>query len=321
MAHWQSLSVFIAVAEEGSFSGAAKRLDLTQPTVSFHIDNLEKALGCPLLQRTAKGASLTDYGQFLYDNTRRASDLLAATESHLRAMVAGAAGQITLGASTIPAEYILPGLIAAFQRSHPGLRFTLRTGDSQTTLAAFTAGEVPIAIIGNRPPADLSPKPLWQDELVLAAHPAICASLGATPTLAETLSLPLVARSLTSGSMQTVLAALASKGFSADKLAITLEVGGNEALKAALLSQAGTGFISRWAVAAELAAGSLAVIPLPDLTIHRQFYAVARLPLIPTCLQMFWEYLLVSDRAVDKSHLRRTRKGQATVLRRFVLRS
>jgi DNA-binding transcriptional LysR family regulator len=295
MAHWQSLSVFAAVAEEGSFSGAAKRLDLTQPTVSFHIDNLEKALGCPLLQRTAKGASLTAYGQFLYENTRKASDLLAATESQLQAMLAGAAGQITLGASTIPAEYILPGLIAAFQRSHPGLRFTLRTGDSRTTLEAFNAGEVPIAVIGNRPDDALDPQPLWRDELVLVAHPAVRARLGGAPSLAQALSLPLAVRSLASGSMQAVLAALSTRGITAGDLDITLEVGGNEALKAAILSQAGPGFISRWAVAAELAAGSLVAIPLPGLTIHRQFYAIARQPLAPTCMQVFWEYLLASE--------------------------
>lgn len=295
MAHWQSLSVFIAVAEEGSFSGAAKRLDLTQPTVSFHIDNLEKDLGCQLVQRTAKGTALTAYGQFLYANTHKASDLLAATERQLQAMVAGAAGLLTLGASTIPAEYILPGLIAAFQRSHPGLRCTLRTGDSRSILAAFAAGDVPIAVLGNRPPADLDPRPLWQDELVLVAHPAVRAALGPAPSLAEALSLPLVARSLASGSMQAVLAALAARGIAADNLTINFEVGGNEALKAAILSQAGPGFISRWAVAGELAAGSLAVIPLPGVTIHRQFYAVAHPPLIPTCLQLFWEYLLASE--------------------------
>ena len=105
MSHWHSLSVFIGVAEEGSFSGAAKRLELTQPTVSFHIDSLEKKFGCPLFQRTAKGATLTVYGETLYQNTRIISSLLDETEKQLKAMREGAAGKILFGASSIPASW------------------------------------------------------------------------------------------------------------------------------------------------------------------------------------------------------------------------
>jgi molybdate transport repressor ModE-like protein len=76
MSQWQSLSVFLAVAEEGSFSGAAKKLEITQPTVSFHIDNLEKKLGCPLVERTAKGTTLTVYGEVLFANLGKAEALL-----------------------------------------------------------------------------------------------------------------------------------------------------------------------------------------------------------------------------------------------------
>lgn len=292
MSHWQSLSVFLAVAEEGSFSGAAKRLALTQPTVSFHIDNLEKRLGCPLVERTAKGTTLTVYGQVLYDNTGKADALLTAAESQLRAMAAGAAGRITLGASTIPAEYILPGLVASFLRDHPGLDVVLRTGDSQSVLAGFTAGHFPIAVVGVHPGPDWLVRQLWADELVLAAHPDTAAALGGAPTLAEALALPLVSRSLSSGTMRAVLDALAPYGAGPDALRIVFQVGGNEALKAAIASQAGAGFISRWAIRDELAAGRLTVVTPAGLAIHRRFYAACRPPLLPEGVRMFWDYLI-----------------------------
>lgn len=294
MSHWQSLSVFLAVAEEGSFSGAAKKLDLTQPTVSFHIDNLEKKLGCPLVERTAKGTTLTVYGEVLFANLGKAEALLKAAENQLKAMVDGAAGRIILGASTIPAEYILPGLAAAFLQKNPGLEIDLRTGDSMTILSALSAGQFPLAVVGSPPGEGCKSRPLWQDELVLVAHPALAARLTDTPTLAEALSLPLVARGHSSGSMRAVFTALAARGFGRDQLRIAFQVGGNEALKAAIVSQAGVGFISRWAVREELASGRLAVIPLPDMKIIRTFYAVCRPPLLPECVQRFWDFLLAS---------------------------
>jgi DNA-binding transcriptional LysR family regulator len=296
MSHWQSLSVFLAVAEEGSFSGAAKKLNLTQPTVSFHIDNLERRLGCPLVDRTTRGTSLTVYGELLYANTRKADDMLRAAESQLRAMIAGAAGRITIGASTIPAEYILPALAASFLQSHPGVEVDLRTGDSQTMLEAFDGGDLPIAVVGARPGGNYEAYPLWQDELVLVAHPALAARLSPAPSAEEILALPLVARGKTSGSMRAVNEALADHGIDPGRLRIAFRVGGNEALKAAVVSRAGAGFISRWAVKEELAAGHLTVIDLPPLRIVRSFYAVSRPPLVPECVRLFWEYLLASGK-------------------------
>ena len=294
MSHWQSLSVFLAVAEEGSFSGAAKKLDLTQPTVSFHIDNLEKRLGCPLVERTARGANLTVYGEVLYGNTRKAEALLITTENQLKAMVAGASGRVIVGASTIPAEYILPGLIAAHLRQNPAVTVNLRTGDSQTMLDAFHRGELPIAVVGSRPAGDCEAHPLWQDELVLVAHPQLAARLREAPSPEDVLALPLVARSKTSGSMRAVYDAFSTHGIGPDNLRITFQVGGNEALKAAIVNQAGIGFISRWAVTGELEAGRLTIIHLPALKIVRRFYAVSRLPLVPECVKAFWDYLLTS---------------------------
>lgn len=296
MSHWQSLAVFSAVAEEGSFSGAAKKLELTQPTVSFHIDNLEKSFGCPLFQRTARGATLTVYGEVLFHNTCKINVQLAQTHNQIKAMVEGAAGKISFGASTVPAEYIVPRLVAEFLRDQPNLQFSLKTGDSQTILAGFANGDFPIAIVGTHPGDGYDVHPLWQDELILIAHPALRAGLGDSPDFAKLLAYPFVDRGVSSGSARSVYAELEKHGVSPSQLQVVLQVGGNEALKSAVLSQVGLGFISRWAVKEELKSGSLQIVNLPGLKITRQFYAVCRQPLIPTCVQNFWEFLLRDSR-------------------------
>lgn len=132
MSYLQALDVFIAVAEEHSFSAAAKKLSLSQPTVSFHIDSMERKFGCPLFVRTRRGAELTVYGRTLYDNTRNVQELLARTERKIRDLRQGVSGKITIGAGTIPGEYILPSLLALFLQQHPGVSVNLISADSQS---------------------------------------------------------------------------------------------------------------------------------------------------------------------------------------------
>jgi DNA-binding transcriptional LysR family regulator len=294
MSYLHSLSVFAAVAEEGSFSGAAKKLNLTQPTISFHIDNLEKEFGCPLFQRTAKGSTLTVYGEILLNNTYGISAQMEETRKQIKTMVDGSAGKITLGASTVPAEYILPKLLAKFMGQYPDIRFSLQTGDSQSVLDDLRAGKFPIAVLGADPGGEFVTKPLWQDELVLVAHSELKAQLGDKPTLAKIFALPFVARAWSSGSTRAAYSALTEHGVSPNHLKIVLEVGGNEALKTAVANKLGIGFISRWAVQQEIAAGLLATIPLPGIKVARKFFATCRQPLIPACIQCFWDYLITT---------------------------
>lgn len=299
MSQWQLLSVFNAVVEEGSFSGAAKRLDLSQPTVSFHIDNLEKSFGCALFQRTGRGVVLTAYGELLFSHTSKIDTQLETAHKQIKAMLQGKYGEMIIGASTIPAEYILPGLIAEFLRDRPELRILLQVGSSKTILAGFTAGDYPIAIVGMHPGNEHKVLDLWPDEMVLIAHPDIRAVLGEKPALETILAYPFVSRLSTSGSLQTVHNALKERGASPNRMRVVLEVNSNEAIKAAVLNKIGLGYVSKWAVQEELYSGRLAAIQIPGFTITRQFYAVCQDHPLLNCFHLFWEFL------------QRTRKDQA----------
>lgn len=292
MSYLQSLPVFLAVVEEGSFSAAAKKLRLTQPTISFHIDNLEKDFNCQLFTRTTKGVLLTTYGETLYQNTYKIHDVIRETQNQISAMVAGNAGHITIGASTIPAEYILPALLADYLGQHPDIKLSLKTGDSGTILESFREGLFPIAIVGSKPDSSMFSHPLWIDELVLIAHPDIAASLPPDPQTADIFNLPFVIRAATSGTRSSFFETLAEHGITSEPHSTILEVGGSESLKSAVLHKVGIGFISRWAVQRELADDRLRVIPLPSFKVERQFYAVCRPPLLPTCVQLFWDFLI-----------------------------
>ena len=291
MSYLHSLSVFSTVVEEKSFSAAAKKLGLTQPTVSFHIDNLEKKFNCPLFTRTAKGVMLTVYGEKLYTNTQKIHRIAAETENHLKHLVAGNAGEISIGASTIPGEYILPDIITDFIKLHPGIKCSITTGDSATIMSAFQQGKFPLAIVGSKPDDSLASQAIWRDQLILAAHPDIVAKLGSNATIAEILALPFIFRETSSGTRGTALTALAKHGIMPSKLNVVLQVSGNQALKTVLLKQAGIGFISAWAIQQELADGRLISIPLPGINLERTFYTVRDITLLPTCVESFWQFL------------------------------
>ena len=291
MSYLHSLSVFSTVAEEKSFSAAAKKLGLTQPTVSFHIDNLEKKFDCPLFTRTAKGVILTIYGEKLYISTQKIQRIAIETENHIKTLVAGNAGEINIGASTIPGEYLLPHIITEFLTLHPSIKFSIATDNSAAILSAFHQGKFPIAIVGSKPDDSLTSKTIWRDRIILACHPEIAVKLGISPTISEILALPFILRDASSATRTTALTTLVKHGFNLDKLNIALQVSGNQALKTAILGQAGIGFISTWAIQQELADGRLHSISLPGIELERTFYIVRDTTLTSTCVENFWEFL------------------------------
>src|SRR4051812_2090432 len=101
------LRAFIAVAEEGSFGGAAQRLHLSQPAVSKHVAALEREVGVELVRRRPSIA-LTSPGRFLADYVTRAGALLEQAERGVRALIEGEAGLLWLGASGTPGPISCP---------------------------------------------------------------------------------------------------------------------------------------------------------------------------------------------------------------------
>ena len=110
----KQLEAFVEVAESGSFSKAAKRLFLTQPTVSAHILALEKELDIRLFVRNTKEVCLTEEGQRLYFYARQMADLQYKIKEEFGHRKTEEKQCIAIAASTVPAQYLLPELLAKF---------------------------------------------------------------------------------------------------------------------------------------------------------------------------------------------------------------
>ena len=107
----RQLEIFARVAELGSFSKAADALHLTQPTVSEHIRALEDELGVRLLDRLRRGASVAPAGQLLLTYATRMLALSREARQAMSGFQGKMSGDLVVGASTIPGEYVLPALL------------------------------------------------------------------------------------------------------------------------------------------------------------------------------------------------------------------
>jgi len=273
---WQ-LEIFCAVVELKSFSRAAELLFVSQPTVTSHIMALEKRLGVKLLDRTTRKVKPTPAGELLY---KHAKALLAEHETLLQELSrfqGGLIGRLVFGASTIPAHYLLPPLMAKFCRQFPQTRLVMRVDSSVQVLESVVNGELEMGVIGVKQDVpNLKFIPLWSDEIVLIVHSEHeWAKRGFVP-IEELASQPFVFREEGSGTRKIFEQFLAQNNFSPRRLTVVAEVGSTEAVKQFVASGGGVGFVSIRSVNDE-ERERFGIVRLWEGRITRQFFAIVPL--------------------------------------------
>lgn len=273
------LSTFLAVAENGGVLPASRRLNLSQPAVTARIRQLEETLGAPLFLRSARGMVLTPRGKRLITYARRMAALLTDAANALDLAEAAPAEPLTLAASTTPAAHLLPGILATYQQAgHSLAGFSLRVGNTEQVLGWLRDGTVPLAIVEGQPKARGIHLELFRkDELLPVWAPAampkpVAKRITAMQRPAELADLPLLWREEGSGTRRVVEAALEKARVPSHAWSSGSQFGGGtDTIKAAALAGLGIAFLPRCAIAAELASGTLQVLPLKSLRIPRAF--------------------------------------------------
>jgi LysR family transcriptional regulator, low CO2-responsive transcriptional regulator len=273
----KQLEVFINVAETGSFSKGAEATFITQSTVSQHISALESEFGLKLLDRTGKGALLTEGGKLLLERARRLVDYAREIPIALDRFKGVEEAVLRVAASGIPGEYIIPAALPLLINRFPGLTLTLVQGDSREVLDKLLAEEVEFGVVGGRIAEDgLEFTPFARDELVLIAPCAHrWAAVGAI-SLDELLEESFVLRELGSGTGKAAADALSEAGIDPARLRVSAHLGSNEAVKRAVIAGVGVSFVSAISVQRELEQGSLVQVKVNDVDIRRCFYLAKR---------------------------------------------
>ncbi len=269
------LETFAKAAELGSFTAAARALRLTQAAVSQRIQALEKVLGKPLFHRRGGRVVVTEAGRRLYDYAQRILDLHREARRQVSGQKSPVAGELTLAASSIPGEHLLPALLADFRRKFPEIRARASVADSQAVLLQVERGEANLGLVGWKPDRPhFESRFLANDRMVLVVPPRHPLARRKTVTVSEMIRHPLLVREPGSGLRHYFEQALERAGYSLGDLQVALELGSNEAIKEAVLRGAGVAVLSAYAVQKEVKSRVLRALQVSDLHCDREMLIV-----------------------------------------------
>lgn len=260
----KQLEAFVQVSESGSFSKAAKELFLTQPTISAHISSLEKELNVRLFIRNTKEVSLSDDGKDLYRYAKQITDLEKAIEERFYMDSDDGKHFITIAASTIPAQYLLPKILMCYRERYPKEQIKIMETDSSEVVTQVVDHMVDVGFTGTV----LEKKhckyiPFYKDELAVI-----------TPDTSEYRILkeqnrddidwikrkPLILREEGSGTRKEAEKQLKSAGISMETLDIVASIANQETIKKSVKQGMGITVLSRLAAEDE---DGLLIFPIP----------------------------------------------------------
>lgn len=289
---FKQLQSLIAVVDCKSFTKAAEKLYISQPTISAHIRSLEEELNSRLMIRTTKSIEITPHGLELYEC---ASTMLGLCDNLIQRWQPGGNQVIQLGASTIPSAYILPEILPKYGELHPDIYFSIHQGDSQDVIQGILNHSYDIGMAGMECEDDaLDYLPFYRDRMVLVtpvnSHFLALKQQG-EDVIQTILREPLILRERGSGSRKTADVFLESIGIKEEDLQVSARINDQEAIKNFVVGGLGVSIVSEIATRDLAAEKRLLVFELPEYTARRNLYLVTRKNyILKPCIQKFLEF-------------------------------
>lgn len=270
----EHLYTFQEVVRLGSFSEVAKKLGISQPAVTFQIQKLEQELGVRLIDRSQRAFVPTAAGKKLLLFAEAVEIERERLERALEKMREDIAGDLLIGASTIPGEYLLPPLLAIFKQRHPAVLIQVDISDSARVIAGVRAGACEVGFCGTLPEGqDLDSFRMASDEIVLIVPPGHPFARKGEVAPEELAGEPFIFRETTSGTQRSLEERLGEVGLDVRKWTPYLVLGSTQAVVLAVAASAGIAFVSNLAVRAR---GDVTRVGVRGLRLARDFFCVYR---------------------------------------------
>lgn len=273
----RQLEIFSAVVDAGSFTAAAEKLYLAQSTVSDNVRALEELLHLKLFHRESKRRlTLTLEGKRVY---RYAQDILGRCSALLLDVAVDSALELTLGASTVPAQSLLPGYMARFARENPACRCTLLCGDSAAVQQMLLNGDIHLGFVGSADDRqDLIYEPIAEDRLVLITpNTPRFAALKTQGVLGrELFREPFLFRERGSGTQKVIDNYLSEIRLDPQVIHTVAYVSDPAVLQRLVAEGTGVSILSALAVQEAVAAGQLLQFELDETPVRRSIYMARR---------------------------------------------
>lgn len=275
---FKQLEAFVAVVENKSFSEAARQLNLTQPTISAHIQTLEQELNSRLLIRTTKKLTITQRGLQLYDC---ASNMLNMRKNIIDEFTGHNKKIIDLAVSTIPSSYLLPEILGAFTKQISDIYFHSWQSDSLGAVSRVLDGSVDLALIGNTfDEPDCCFIPFRQDKLVIAPpvndHYLQLEKKSKSGALefSDFLKEPFIMRETGSGTKKEIDRYLEERNIPASSLRIVARMNDLEAIRKSVAGGLGISILSACSARDLADTHQILMFPLNSEKAVRTFYIV-----------------------------------------------
>ena len=268
----KKMRVFLATAEAGSFSRAARQLSLSQSVVSFHIKALEQELGVSLFRRQGRSISLTAEGKLLFEKGRALAKEARRIEDAFAAQSEKIAQRIYLAGDALTCAFTIPWTLAAFRADYPDVRFTYEHLDEGELINRLVSGELDVALVGH-PVAHrkLAATPCFQDKIVLVGPASSAPDSLTIDQLRET---PIIWATNDRGLELLLSKKLPEAGLQPKDLNVFMEVDGLPILKTFVRAGVGMTFLPFLSVLDEVRFDLLKVVDVLGLTLERTNYLV-----------------------------------------------
>jgi DNA-binding transcriptional LysR family regulator len=291
------LNVFLVAAETLNFTQAAQQLHMTQPSVSQHIQGLERHFDMQLFLRNGRNLELTDAGLSLLPLAREAVTLSIRIDETMESLKGNIYGHLIVGCSTTPGKYILPNLLARFHKKYPQVRVTCQVSPQTDAIRHVAEGDVHIALFSLEYDSypDIEAMAFLCDPIVLITpleHP--WAQRGEIEP-DELLEADFIMREAASGTFSATREALAKHNISVSDLRVLITLGNAEAIALAVQEGIGVGFISQMIID-RICRDKVAEVRVRGLDICRQIYIGRNSRRPATSAQTaFWDFLSAEE--------------------------
>lgn len=239
------LQTFVHVIDLGSFSAAARRLEISQPAVSLQVRQLERRLGIRLIERVGRRVTMTPAGEELLDHARRIDGAVMAALDAMTRYSEGTVGRVRLGTGATACIYFLPPILRALRSKFPGLDIVVSTGNTSAILKSIEENKIDIGLVTLPAPGRMfEVRPVLNDEFVLLAQGAAARHLGKVTPYALA-RLPLILYESGANTRVLIDQWAMRAGIS---LKPVMELGSVEAIKEVIGAGLGCGVIPRMAL-------------------------------------------------------------------------
>lgn len=263
---------FLTLTEEMNYTTTAKRLHITQPAVTQHIQSLQQELGVELIHYEKRQSSLTAKGKQLQKDLYLLQREIAKVEEQLTSTVEHTT--LSFGASLTIGEYMMPGLIESYLKQYPVHDISMVTDNTQHLIELMEHGKIDFAVVEG----EFNQSVFEFQKIAEEPFIAVCSEKSSLwkqeQSINDLFSTPLLVREEGSGSRLIFETAIKSKGIHLDSFSKVMTIGSIGATKKLVEKDLGISFIYQMAVEEELNKGILKKIPLSDFNVIYPFHLI-----------------------------------------------